>query len=135
MKEPAPETASDRIRVDKWLFFTRLVKSRSLGGKFAVGGNVRINGDKCDSASKSIRPGDVLTITLERRVVIYRVIACGTRRGPAAEAQLLYQDISPPPPPKADSALDRVGPMREPGSGRPTKKDRRALDAIRKRDD
>jgi ribosome-associated heat shock protein Hsp15 len=119
----------DRQRIDKWLFFARVAKSRTLAGKLALGGQVRVNGNKIAQASHEVKPGDVLTIGLERRVIVYRVIACGTRRGPATEARLLYEDISPPPLPKAESALDQSG-KRLPGAGRPTKKDRRALESL-----
>ena len=102
---------------------------------FVQGGHVRVNGAKIAQASHEIRPGDVLTVTLERRVVVYKVVDCGTRRGPATEARLLYEDLSPPAPPKPDSALDRIAGAREPGAGRPTKKDRRALDRLHGEDD
>jgi ribosome-associated heat shock protein Hsp15 len=121
--------STERQRVDKWLFFARVVKSRTLAGKLAQGGHVRVNGEKISLASREIKVDDVLTISLDRRIVVYRVLVCGERRGPATEAQLLYEDISPPPPPRATSALDRA-PRREPGAGRPTKKERRALDRL-----
>jgi ribosome-associated heat shock protein Hsp15 len=122
--------SADRQRIDRWLFFARAVKSRTLAAKLAQGGHVRVNGSKISQASQEIRPGDVLTLTLDRRVVVYKVLDCGTRRGPAPEARLLYEDLSPPPPPKADNALDRISAKREPGAGRPTKKERRALDKL-----
>jgi ribosome-associated heat shock protein Hsp15 len=127
--------SADRQRIDKWLFFARVAKSRTLAAKLAQGGHVRVNGNKISQASQEIRPGDVLTVTLERRVIVYRVVDCGTRRGPATEARTLYEDISPPPLPKADNALDRVAGKREPGAGRPTKKERRALDRLTGEDD
>jgi len=120
----------DRQRIDKWLFFARVAKSRTLAAKLAQGGHVRVNGTKISQASQEIKPGDVLTVTLDRRVVVYEVVACGIRRGPAPEARLLYRDLSPPSPPKADNALDRLSGKREPGAGRPTKKERRALDRL-----
>jgi len=83
-------------RIDKWLFFARVVKSRSLAQKLAVSGRVRINGAKCDHASDTVKPGDVLTITLERRILVYRVLDPGCRRGPAEEAHTLYEDMSQP---------------------------------------
>lgn len=119
-----------RQRVDKWLFFARVAKSRTLAAKLTQGGNVRINGTKVSQASHEVKPGDVLTVALDRRVLVYRVVDCGTRRGPASEARLLYEDISPPQPPKPDSALDRISARREPGAGRPTKKERRAIDKL-----
>ncbi|MCT8988841.1 RNA-binding S4 domain-containing protein [Chelativorans sp. SCAU2101] len=118
--------SDERQRIDKWLFFARVVKSRSLAAKLAQAGRVRVNRSKIDQASHAVRPGDVLTITLDRRILVYRVLAPGSRRGPAEEARLLYDDLTPPaPPPGEPSALP---PFRKPGSGRPTKKERRALE-------
>jgi ribosome-associated heat shock protein Hsp15 len=122
-----------RQRIDKWLFFARIIKSRTLAGKFAAGGNVRVNSEKIDQASVLIKPGDVLTITQERRILVLRVLGCGERRGPAPEAQLLYEDISPKP--AAAGEAEPVAARREPGSGRPTKRDRRKIDQFRNADD
>ncbi len=119
---------NDRQRIDKWLFFARIVKSRSLAAKLAAGGKVRVNRSKIDQASHQIKVGDVLTVTLERRIVVCRVLQPGSRRGPASEAQLLYEDLSPPPPPKEVLRADIAVPARDPGSGRPTKKDRREIE-------
>lgn len=122
-----------RQRIDKWLFFARIIKSRTLAGKFAAGGNVRVNSEKIDQASALVKPGDVLTITQERRILVLRVLGCGERRGPAPEAQLLYEDISPKP---AEAGVaEPVAARREPGSGRPTKRDRRKIDQFRNSDD
>ncbi|MCT7376592.1 RNA-binding S4 domain-containing protein [Chelativorans salis] len=118
-------TAEGRQRIDKWLFFARVVKSRSLAARLAQAGRVRVNRNKIDQASHMVRPGDVLTITLDRRILIYRILDAGERRGPATEARLLFEDLTPPAPPAADPALQ---PLRERGAGRPTKKERRALD-------
>jgi ribosome-associated heat shock protein Hsp15 len=120
--------AADRQRVDKWLFFARVVKSRTLAAKLAQGGHVRLNGAKIGQASRDIRIGDVLTVTLDRRVLVLKILDCGTRRGPAPEARLLYEDLSPPPLPKPDSRLDQPPGKRPAGAGRPTKKERRKLD-------
>nr|WP_309082713.1 RNA-binding S4 domain-containing protein [Chelativorans sp.] len=116
--------AEERQRIDKWLFFARVVKSRSLAAKLAQAGRVRVNREKIDQASQIVRPGDVLTITLDRRILVYRVVGPGTRRGPAEEARLLYEDLTPPAP----AAPLNLAPHRDAGAGRPTKKDRRALD-------
>lgn len=123
--------AEGRQRTDKWLFFARVVKSRSLAAKLAVAGRVRINGDKAGQAADSVKPGDVLTITLERRILVYKVLQPGSRRGPAEEARLLYEDLSPPPAPKGEALPDALPPLREAGSGRPTKKERRETDRLR----
>jgi ribosome-associated heat shock protein Hsp15 len=128
-------TGPDRQRIDKWLFFARAVKSRSLAAKLVSGGGVRVNKDKIDQPSHGVKPGDVLTITLDRRILVYKVLSGGDRRGPAEEARTLYEDVSPPPPPKDGmSRLDGL-PKRDAGSGRPTKRERRQVDRLMQGDD
>lgn len=122
--------AEGRQRIDKWLFFSRAVKSRSLAAKLVVAGRVRINRDKAAQASDLVRAGDVLTITLERRIFVWKVLGTGSRRGPAEEARLLYEDISPPPAPKGEAVRDAIPALRDAGSGRPTKKERRETDRL-----
>ncbi|MBW8908178.1 MAG: RNA-binding S4 domain-containing protein [Mesorhizobium sp.] len=119
-----------RQRIDKWLFFSRAVKSRSLAAKIVVAGRVRINRDKAAQASDLVKPGDVLTITLEGRILVWKVVNCGTRRGPADEARLLYEDMSPTPTPKGGAVRDAIPALREAGSGRPTKRERRQTDRL-----
>ena len=122
--------ADGRQRIDKWLFFARVVKSRTLAAKLAQSGRVRINGEKAAQSSDAVRVGDTLTITLDRRILVYRVLLPGTRRGPAEEARLLYEDFSPQPA-AAQAPPDALAPVREIGSGRPTKRERRQLDRLR----
>ncbi|TPM07853.1 RNA-binding S4 domain-containing protein [Mesorhizobium sp. B2-3-11] len=122
--------AEDRQRIDKWLFFSRAVKSRSLAAKLVVAGRVRINRDKAAQASDLVKPGDVLTITLDRRIFVWKVLGAGVRRGPAEEARTLYEDMSPPLAPKADALPDAIPALREAGSSRPTKKERRQTDRL-----
>ncbi|WP_297587751.1 RNA-binding S4 domain-containing protein [Roseibium sp.] len=121
------------MRIDKWLWYARVTKSRSLAQKLATSGHVRVNKDKISSASKAIKTGDVLTIGLERRILVLKILALGTRRGPYEEARTLYEDLSPPPPPKEAPPPLPPG-QREAGSGRPTKRDRRKMDAFRRDD-
>ncbi|MER8692535.1 RNA-binding S4 domain-containing protein [Mesorhizobium opportunistum] len=122
--------AEGRQRIDKWLFFSRAVKSRSLAAKLVVAGRVRINRDKAAQASDLVKPGDVLTITLDRRIFVWKVLGAGVRRGPAEEARTLYEDMSPPPTPKADTLPDAIPALREAGTGRPTKRERRQTDRL-----
>ncbi|SJM33420.1 RNA-binding S4 domain-containing protein [Mesorhizobium delmotii] len=122
--------AEGRQRIDKWLFFSRAVKSRSLAAKLVVAGRVRINRDKAAQASDLVRAGDVLTITLERRIFVWKVLGTGSRRGPAEEARMLYEDMSPPPAPKGEAVADVIPALRDAGSGRPTKKERRETDRL-----
>ena len=118
--------AEGRQRIDKWLFFARAVKSRSLAAKVVEAGRIRVNSEKVVQPAHAVKVGDVLTLTLERRVLVWRVVAPGTRRGPAEEARTLYEDLTPIPEKSSDSIPDALPPMREPGSGRPTKRDRHA---------
>ena len=86
--------SQDRLRIDKWLWHARVVKTRSLAARLVADGHVRVNGARAEAAAKAIKAGDVLTIALERTVLVYRVKALGERRGPAPEAQGLYEDLS-----------------------------------------
>jgi ribosome-associated heat shock protein Hsp15 len=119
-----------RQRIDKWLFFARVVKSRSLAAKLAQAGRVRINGEKTDKASDLVQGGDTLTITLGRRILVYKVLAPGSRRGPAEEARTLYEDRSPPTV-SGKTLPDALPAVRDIGTGRPTKKERRQTDRLR----
>jgi len=113
----------DSIRLDKWLWHTRFFKSRSLAAA-AVRGPLRLNGHPVSKPAQPVRPGDVVTFTQADRVRVIRVLAPGTRRGPAPEAQTLYEDLSPAP--SADGAAPQIR-----RGGRPTGKDRRDFDAGR----
>lgn len=126
----AAHDAPQKQRIDKWLFFARIVKSRTLAGKLATAGGVRIEGAKISQASHQITVGQVLTITLERQVKVLKILAAGERRGPAPEAQTLYEDLTPPAPPK-EKNFSPAKIMRDAGAGRPTKKQRRDTDRIR----
>lgn len=118
-----------RQRIDKWLFFARLAKSRTLAQEWIEGGHVSVNGEKVRRSSAEVKVGDRLEVLAERRTYIVVVRGPGTRRGPYEEARLLYDDESPPP--------ERLTPFeqaqRAPGTGRPEKKDRRALEKLRGR--
>ena len=82
-----------RLRLDKWLWFARVVRTRSLAQDLASGGHVRVNGQRTDAAAKAVRVGDVLTIALPSRVRVLRVLDVAERRGPASEAETLYEEL------------------------------------------
>ena len=98
---------------------------------------LRASGEVVSKAHHKIKPGDILTFHQGRHVRVVKVLSLATRRGPAPEAQALYEDLKPP---SADSRLPQTfgagssGPQtlaaRPPGAGRPTKQDRRALDKL-----
>ncbi|WP_112661733.1 RNA-binding S4 domain-containing protein [Microvirga flavescens] len=84
----------DRQRLDKWLWFARFAKTRTLAAKLVASGFVRVDGQRTDNPAKAIAVGDVITIALAHATLILRVEALGTRRGPAAEARQLYADLN-----------------------------------------
>ncbi|WP_244465699.1 RNA-binding S4 domain-containing protein [Devosia chinhatensis] len=123
-------------RLDRFLFFSRAVKSRTLAQKIIESGAIRINSEKTERTDHKVGAGDVLTMSLHGRILVWRILDPGTRRGPASEAQGLYEDMSPPMPPKGErSAYDAAIAERAPGSGRPTKKQRRETDRLIDGDD
>ena len=83
-----------RQRLDKFIWFARVVKSRSLAAALVAAGHVRVNGHRAAGPGKGIAVGDVLTIALDRQVRVLRVLAFGDRRGPAPEASRLYEDLT-----------------------------------------
>ena len=124
--------AEDRQRIDKWLWHARVVRTRSAAAALAASGHVRINGQRIEAASRPVRAGDVVTVALDRTVRIMKVTGFADRRGDADAARVLYEDLTPrvPPPEPAASA-----PERDRGSGRPTKRERRALDRLHNADE
>jgi ribosome-associated heat shock protein Hsp15 len=135
----APSSAGQRI--DQWLWFARLTKSRTLAQALIEKGKVRINREKIARASHWLRVGDAVTISLGPRVRVFVVRAFAKRRGPAAEARSLYEELTP--------AADRTKPahavqvagltdapataVRDAGAGRPTKRERRAMERLKDR--
>ncbi len=91
---PAPGT-QPRLRLDKWLWQARFFKSRSLAAEIIESGHCRVNGNRTKKTGHGVCIGDVLTFVHGARVRVVRVQALGLRRGPAAEAQLLYVDLEP----------------------------------------
>jgi ribosome-associated heat shock protein Hsp15 len=117
----------DRQRIDKWLWHARVVRTRSAAAALADAGLVRINGTRVDTSSRPVRPGDVITVALDRHVRLLKVVGYAERRGPADAARALYEDMTPPPPPKP---IDPPAGSREEGAGRPTKRERRQIDRL-----
>jgi ribosome-associated heat shock protein Hsp15 len=130
--------APAKLRIDKWLWHARFFRSRGLAGEVAASGAVRVNGERISKAAHAVRPGDVLTFPQGRVIRVVRVTGLGLRRGPAIEARALYDDLEPPPASRAGVATNLPPapepPQREPGAGRPTKRERRDIDALHSRD-
>jgi ribosome-associated heat shock protein Hsp15 len=118
----------DSVRVDKWLWAARVFKTRSLAAHACDGGKVDVNTQAAKPA-KALRPGDVVHVTLPQgRRRILKVTILDDRRGSPAVARTLFEDLTPPEPRQPRWALP---PRREPGSGRPTKRERRDIDRLR----
>lgn len=118
-------------RLDQWLFYARFFKSRSLAAKQCRARRIRINGAPQIKASAQVAVGDVLTFPKAGRIVVVKIAALGTRRGPAPEARALYEDLSPPRDEKPPVDEPRHA-MRDKGAGRPTKAHRRAIERLKR---
>lgn len=114
------EIESEKQRLDKWLFFARVYKTRSLAANMVVASHIRVNKQKAVKPATFVKIGDILTIRLDKRVIIYKVLAFGKRRGPANEARELFEDMTPVVDPIQSMEVISHGP-------RPTKRDRRVL--------
>ena len=88
--------SEDRLRIDKWLWHARFYKTRALAQQAAAKGRIRRNGTRVEKASVEVKVGDVLTVPFGREVRVVRILACGIRRGPAPEAQALYEVVLDP---------------------------------------
>lgn len=125
----------DTQRLDKWLWCARFFKTRSLANKLLAAGRLRLSGKVVAKAHQKVRVGDVLTFPQGPHVRVVEVLGLAARRGPAPEARTLYDDLSPPPERRLESSdpamfAKPVAGGRERGTGRPTKRDRRALDRL-----
>ena len=125
-------TTQSDMRIDKWLWHARFFRSRSLATQFCNMGRLRVNGAIINKAHFLARPDMVLTFSRGRQVQIIKIIALSTRRGPATEAQTLYQDLSPALYSRPTEAKTAIAGRRTLGSGRPTKRERRKLDQFLK---
>ncbi|MFF4485814.1 RNA-binding S4 domain-containing protein [Streptomyces sp. NPDC001544] len=125
--EAAGPAAGETVRIDSWIWAVRLIKTRSLGATACRGGHVHVNGERVKPAY-AVRVGDEVRLRHEGRervVIVKRLIR---KRVGAPVAQQCYIDNSPPPPPR-----EAVAPLvlRDRGTGRPTKRDRRELERLR----
>ncbi len=118
-------------RIDKWLWFARRFKTRTLAARFVTSGHIRLNNHRITKTSHLVQINDTITYVSKQKVTILKVTGIGVRRGPANEAAILYQDLSPPEVALSKKAriLSSSG-KREEGAGRPTKKQRREIDAL-----
>ncbi len=132
-------------RLDKWLWFARVTKSRTLASGAVSEGKIKVNRVQAEKPSQMIKVGDVVTSRVHRNIRVLRIVALGERRGPAAEAMGLYEDLTPRPTENNSPGTRRpeMNPVRageawgyrEPGAGRPSKRERRQTDMFRRSED
>ena len=120
--------SAEKLRLDKWLWHARFFKTRSIAAREVSAGHVRVNAERVTKPAAQIAPDDVLTFAQGRVIRVVRIVALGTRRGPAPEAQALYEDLTPPSSETAKKQDNDPPAPRYEGKGRPTKRDRRKLD-------
>ncbi|MFI1968681.1 RNA-binding S4 domain-containing protein [Streptomyces cinnamoneus] len=121
------ETEQGTVRIDSWIWSVRLTKTRALAATACRGGHVRLNGERA-KAAQPVKPGDEVRLRQagrERIVVVKRLVR---KRVGAPVAAECYVDNSPPPPAREEVVVAGV---RDRGTGRPTKRDRRELDQLR----
>ena len=121
------------LRLDKWLWYARFFKTRSAASKAISGGRFRLDGMIMTKPHRQALSGQVLTFVQGDRVRVVKILALGGRRGPAVEAELLYKDLAPVKDLMANKAQIRQFEfeVRGKGSGRPTKRLRRATDRLK----
>ena len=116
----------DSVRVDRWLWAIRLYKTRTAATNACHGGRVRINGSPAKPATR-VRHGDRVEASVHGRARIFEVVTVIDKRLGAAQAAECAIDLSPPPAEREEAV-----PLRAPGSGRPTKRERRRLERVRR---
>ena len=125
MSERKGEPLPDRVRIDQFLHAARAFKSRTDAREACDKSRVLVNGQSV-KASHAVRVGDEICTSAPRGTIVWRVLMLAEKRQSPALARALYEDHSPPPPPREERF-----PQRARGSGRPTKGERRALRRFR----
>lgn len=135
---PVSALGAGSQRLDKWLWYARVTKSRSLAATLIERGRIRVNSVRIQKPSHTVKPDDVVTASVGKLIRVLKVVSPGTRRGPAVEARTLFEDLTPVSVPNqagATSGADHgesagsPGPLPslQLGSGRPNKKERRQI--------
>ncbi len=130
MTEQPPSRQTQRI--DKWLWHARIFKTRSIAQKQITTGKIRVDKEKISNCSRKIIASNVLTITLQRDIKIIEVIGFAKKRGPYSDAQLLYNDLSPPKLEKQKQEQTKESMSRIQSDGRPTKHQRKQIVAMKR---
>ena len=84
----------DRQRIDRWLWHARLVRTRDAAAALAGSGYVRVNGTRVGAPGRMVRSGDVITVALDRRVRVLKIVGFRDRRGPAGTGETLYEELT-----------------------------------------
>ena len=127
------DNASAGMRIDKWLWCARFFKTRADAARCVSGGRMRLDGDPMSKPHRQVRPGHVLTFAKGDDIRVIKIISLAIRRGPASEAQELYEDLAPPEPRRRNAeGASRPFEDRPSGSGRPTKRERRLTDKLKR---
>jgi ribosome-associated heat shock protein Hsp15 len=124
----------ERTRLDKWLWAARFFKTRGAATQAVLGGRVHVNGTRV-KPSKEVVPGDTIEVTAHSEQRTVNVVGLADRRGSAAAAAALYVEAPESIRAREQAALERRLQARPPGAdlgARPTKLDRRRLDALRR---
>lgn len=124
--------SEDFLRLDKWLVFTRFCKTRSVAAALVESGRLRVDGAIVTKPHHKLRVGEVLTFPQGGFVRVVKVLSLPPRRGSAPVAQGCYEDLRPPEEQERIPRPPRhVSGLREPGSGRPTKRERREIERLK----
>ena len=122
------------LRIDKWLWYARFFKTRTIATKKVNSGKFRVDGNLINKSHKQIIVGQILTFPYQNDIKVIKVLNLGNRRGPSTEAKLLFEDLSENLVEKKISKTKQVNNIFEKrfeGSGRPTKRDRRLTDKLK----
>jgi ribosome-associated heat shock protein Hsp15 len=114
VKPSVEPSGIDRQRIDKWLWHARLVRTRTAAQELVVAGDIRVNRVKIDSSSRAVKLGDVLTVPVASVIRVLRVTGFSERRGSAADARRLFDDLAPPAPRRKDTAPASPAPAERP---------------------
>ena len=130
MSAPDSSAGQLKLRIDKWLWYARFFKTRSLASQTVSSGHLRVNGIPIKKPGYMIKPGDILTFPKEQDIRVIEIVALDEKRRGAPEAQKLYTDLDPPKPRSERDPWIYDG-LREKGAGRPTKKERRETEKLK----
>jgi ribosome-associated heat shock protein Hsp15 len=120
-------------RIDKWLWHARFARTRTAAQQLVLSGKVRINRRRIATASRPVKAGDVLTLVIGKTVRVIEVLEIAARRGSPAIARSLYEDRAPPITPTAVKPADKPDNGNIGGKGRPGKRDRQQILALKRK--